>query len=135
MPKAQRENRPASTEAPETQAPPMQYDVKINSIRLEGSLLATASVNLNGCFAIRGIKIMDSEHGPFVSMPRYKANSGEYRDICFPCTKEAHAAFTSAVLGAYEQALTQSQSRGQAKQAEGVPTAGQAHSAASELGM
>lgn len=122
MPKNQRAATPAAPEALESQVLPMRYDVKINSIRLEGNLLATASVNLNGCFAIRGIKIMDSEKGPFVSMPRYQAG-GEYRDICFPCTKDAHAEFTSAVLGAYDQALAQSQSRTQARQTAQAPNA------------
>ena len=121
MPKNQRAAASAAPEAPEAKTLPMRYDVKINSIRLEGNLLATASVNLNGCFAIRGIKIMDSEKGPFVSMPRYQAG-GEYHDICFPCTKDAHAEFTSAVLCAYDQALAQSQSRTQARQAAQAPS-------------
>lgn len=132
MPKSQRTAGPAAREAPETQPLPMQYDVKINSIRPEGSLLATASVNLNGCFAIRGIKIMDGEKGPFISMPSYKTSSGKYNDICFPCTKEAHAEFTSAVLEAYGQALTQSQSR--THPAQGVP-AGPSYAGGPEMTM
>lgn len=132
MPKNQRAAAPAAPEAPEPQTLPMRYDVKINSIRPEGSLLATASVSLNGCFAIRGIKVMDSERGPFVSMPRYKAGS-EYHDICFPCTKEAHAEFTSAVLGAYDQALAQSQTRTQARQA--APAGGPSYDGGPEMTM
>lgn len=134
MTKAQKTNGPPAPEAAEPQALPMQYDVKINSIRPEGSLLATASVNLNGCFAIRGVKIMDSERGPFVSMPRYKAG-GEYKDICFPCTKEAHAEFTSAVLGAYEQALTQSQSRTHPAQGTPAPAPGPSYGGGPEMAM
>ena len=122
----------AAPEAPEVQALPMRYDVKINSIRPEGHLLATASVSLNGCFAIRGVKIMDGEKGPFVSMPRYQAG-GSYHDICFPCTKEAHAEFTSAVLGAYDQALAQSQSRTQTRQA--APAEGPSYSGGPEMAM
>lgn len=133
MPKSQRTAAPAAPESPEAQALPMQYDVKINSIRPEGNLLATASVNLNGCFAIRGIKIMASEKGPFVSMPRYQAGSGGYKDICFPCTKDAHAAFTASVLGAYEQALTQSQNRGQARLE--APPSGPSYGGGPELTM
>lgn len=129
MPKNQRTTAPA---VPEDQTLPMRYDVKINSIRPEGSLLATASASLNGCFAIRGIKIMDSEKGPFVSMPRYKAG-GDYHDICFPCTKEAHAEFTSAVLGAYKQALTQSQSRTQTRQA--APAEGPSYNGGPEMSL
>jgi len=86
-----------------------KYDVKIHSIRPEGSCKATASVNIYSDFAVRGIKIMDGSKGLFVSMPSYKAGNGEYKDICFPCTKEAKAEFDKAVIGAYQPALTQGQ--------------------------
>ncbi len=46
-------------------------------------------------------------------MPSYKAGNGEYKDICFPCTKEAKAEFDKAVLGAYQQTLTQGQTTAQ----------------------
>ena len=85
---------------------PTQLEVQIRALRTSGPVLATASVTLNGCFAIRGVKVVDSENGPFVSMPRYK-RFGEYRDVCFPCTKEFHQQFQQAVLDAYQQALTQ----------------------------
>ncbi len=46
--------------APENAAqPPMKVDVKIGSIRPEGSIKAIASVNLNDCFAIRNVKVVD----------------------------------------------------------------------------
>ena len=86
-----------------------KYDVKIHSIRPEGSCKATASVNIYGDFAVRGIKIMEGSKGLFISMPSYKAGNGEYKDICFPCTAESRKEFDQAVFGAYEQALTQSQ--------------------------
>ena len=54
---------------------------------------------------------MEGSKGLFVSMPSYKAGNGEYKDICFPCTAEARKEFDSAVIGAYEQALTQGQNQ------------------------
>ena len=92
--------------APQREALPMQVDVKIHSLHASGSVLADASVNLNGCFAIRGVKVVSGTNGPFVSMPSYKARDG-YKDICFPCTKEFHQQFHQAVLDAYQQSLTQ----------------------------
>lgn len=85
----------------------LHYDVKIQSIRSEGTLKATATVNINEAFAIRGVKVMEGSKGLFVSMPSYKAGNGEYKDICFPCTAEARKDFDQAVMGAYEQALSQ----------------------------
>ena len=88
---------------------PVNFDVHILSAKQSGAALATASVDINGAFAVRGVKVMDSDKGPFVSMPRYKAGNGEYKDICFPCTKESREQFNQAVLSAYEHSLVQHQ--------------------------
>ena len=87
----------------------LHYDVKIQSIRPAGTLRATATVNINDAFAIRGVKLMEGSKGLFVSMPSYKAGNGEYKDICFPCTSESRKEFDKAVIGAYEQTLAQGQ--------------------------
>ncbi len=97
----------------------MKYDVRISNLRADGAIKAYASVNLNGEFAITGVKIMEGSKGTFVAMPSYKSN-GEYKDVCFPITKEARAEFNDAVIDAYEQALTQLQGKAQ-KQAD-MPT-------------
>lgn len=110
-----KESAPSSA-SPREQLP-TQVDVKIHSLRTSGPVLANASVNLNGCFAIRGVKVVSSESGPFVSMPSYQSG-GEYKDICFPCTKEFHQQFHQAVLDAYQQALTQLPQRKQGKPAQ-----------------
>lgn len=91
---------------PTQEALPMEMDVRIHSLRTDGSVLANASVTLNGCFAVRGVKVMNGSNGPFVSMPSYKDRDG-YKDICFPCTKEFRQQFQQTVLGTYQQALTQ----------------------------
>ena len=92
---------------------PMEMEVKIRPIQNGSSVLADASVTLNGCFAIRDIKVMKGNNGPFVSMPRQKVGS-EYRDVCFPCTKEFHQKFRQTVLEAYEQKMAQSQEQAEA---------------------
>ena len=124
------EKVPEQTQA-QAQAPPdgPQYPtnitVKIHSVRSDGPTLANASVDLNGVFAIRGVKIMQGKNGPFVSMPSYKAGN-EYRDVCFPCTKEFRAEFQNAVLGAYQQQLGQiaqrQQEQGQPSQEMAAPS-------------
>ena len=52
---------------------------------------------------------MEGANGLFVSMPSYRAGNGEYKDICFPCTKEARIQLNEAVLNAYHQSLSQNQ--------------------------
>ena len=75
------------------------------------NLLATATVTLGGCFAIRGLRILDSEKGAFVSMPQRKTAQNEYKDICFPTTAEMRKELNSAVLGEYQRTMEQSYSR------------------------
>lgn len=89
-------------------AQPLHFDVRIKSIRPGDSIRGTASVNINGAFAVRGIRIIEGSSGLFVSMPSYKAGN-EYKDICFPITAECRKQLNDAVLGAYEQALAQGQ--------------------------
>lgn len=87
----------------------MSIETRIYLVQDHGKLLARATVTLGGCFAITGIQIMEGkEDQPFVSMPSWKVGE-KYKDICFPCTKEARAALHEAVLNAYEQALHQNQ--------------------------
>ena len=85
---------------------PMQIHVKIYRPSVKGPILADASVNLNGCFAVRGVQVKEGKNGPFVSMPSRQVR-GEYRDICFPCTPEFKQAFDQAVLAAYRMELDQ----------------------------
>ena len=124
------ENPQGEVSQQDTPVLPMQYDVRIHSIQFDGPCRATASLNINGCFAVRGVKVMESSRGLFVSMPSYKAGNGEYKDICFPCTKEARMEFDNALISAYRQALSQGMS--QSRQSAPDPTAPQQ---AQEMGL
>ena len=85
---------------------PMEIHVKIYRPSTKGPVLADASVNLNGCFAVRGIQVREGKNGPFVSMPSRQVRGG-YRDVCFPCTAGFRQTFNQAVLDAYHMELTQ----------------------------
>ena len=89
----------------------LDMSVKVYPTQDSRNLLATATVTLGGCFAIRGIRILDSEKGAFVSMPQRKTAQGEYKDICFPTTAEMRKELHSAVLGEYQRTMEQSFSR------------------------
>ena len=66
---------PQKEAAPSYEQLPVQIHVKIYPAKKKGGPLAFASVNLNGCFAVQGIKILDSKNGPFVSMPSRKVGT------------------------------------------------------------
>lgn len=83
--------------------PNMELEVKIYPQQQSGgNVLANASVTINGCFAVKGIRVMNGSRGPFVSMPSFRTGNG-YKDVCFPCTREFKQAFDSVVLEAYQQ--------------------------------
>ena len=81
----------------------LDMTVKVHPVRDNKSLLATASVTIGGCFAVRGIQVRDGKNGVFVSMPQRKDAKGEYRDICFPTTAEMRKAINAALLSEYER--------------------------------
>ena len=66
----------------------MDIDVRINKINTTGNVKATASVTLDDCFGIRGVKVMEGKNGLFINMPSYKGSDEKYKDICFPTTAE-----------------------------------------------
>jgi len=90
-------------------------DDKVSETLVDGNLIALADF-IKNCkegsiitiHTMEGVKIIEGSNGLFVSMPSYKVGN-EYKDICFPITPECRKQLNDAVLGAYEQALTQSQ--------------------------
>ena len=71
----------------------------------KSSTVAYASINIDDKFAVNGIRVVNGERGLFVAMPQTKDNRGEYRDICFPVTKELREQISDAVLSEYGAAL------------------------------
>ena len=103
---------------PETGAPVLpDISVKVYPVREPDKLLAFASANLGGVFAVNNIRIYNSEKGPFVSMPSTKGRDGQYHDVCCPTTREMREALHSAVLGAYQQEMERPSVRGALKEA------------------
>ncbi len=78
----------------------MKIDVRINSLTPgEGNVKAIASANLDDCFAVKNIRVIEGRNGLFVSMPSYKGADGEYHDLCFPTTPEMRKQLNNAATG------------------------------------
>ncbi len=106
--------QPSGAEQP-AQPAPLDVSVKITPSNKEGNLLAFANVTLGGCFAVTGIRVMDSDKGVFVAMPDRKNSKGEYHDVCFPTTSEMRQVLHTAVLGEYQKVMEQIAARGAEK--------------------
>lgn len=103
-------------------------DIRITSMYppgQQGGTRAYASATIDECFAVRGIKIVEGgRDGLFVSMPSRKTQDG-YKDICFSVTAEFREQLHSAVLDAYQQAITMAQTPPQPAAAPEEPQPGQ----------
>lgn len=86
------------------QAPDAKLDVKVFPVaEPKGDTLAFASVGLNDIVAIRGIRVVNSDKGAFVSMPQSKDKGGEYHDVAFPLSGDLRKTISSTILAEYKQ--------------------------------
>ena len=103
-----------ATEKSKTQSK-LSVTAKIDRMvdREDATVKAYASVNIGGEFVIKDIAVVDGQKGLFARMPfrSYKTGSGEtkYSDIVFALTDEARQSLNDAVLGAYREALEESE--------------------------
>lgn len=84
--------------------------MKITRVKIfegKGNILANMNVTIDDCLAVNGIKVIEGTKGRFISFPQtsYKDGHGntQYRDIVFPCTKEARAALDRVLMKKYEE--------------------------------
>lgn len=103
------ENRIPDSGAPTPMLPNMSAKVNLAKApkQEKGSILAYASVDLGGCFAVTGIKIVEGKEGPFVAMPSQMGRDKKFHDICFPTTPEMREAVNAVVMDAYRDVLEQ----------------------------
>ncbi len=75
------------------------------SLRSDAKLKAFASITLDNCFVIRGLKIIKGASGIFVAMPSRKRKDGEYQDIAHPINNETRQWMEKIILDKYKDAL------------------------------
>ncbi len=108
---AQGQTAPAA--APAQEFPPMHLEVRARPIKPLGNLMGYASVTVNGCLAIDGIKGVTGKNGLFASMPSTKDGNGQYKDVCFPVTAEFRQQLHQAVVAEYQHSLQRIQEAAQ----------------------
>lgn len=71
---------------------------------------AFVSVTIGGVFTISNITVVEGKKGLFVSMPQRlmgKGRKAEYKDICFPVTKDFREELYTKILDAYEEEVSE----------------------------
>ncbi len=76
------------------------------TLRDDEKLRGFASITLDNCFVIRGLKIISGANGIFVAMPSRKRKDGTYQDIAHPINMQARQWMESQVIGAFKQEQT-----------------------------
>ncbi len=83
--------------------------MEITEVRIalvnESKLRAFVSITFDNCFVVRGIKIIQGVHGPFVSMPSRRTSRGTFQDIAHPISEEMRLKMDGIILGAFEAEL------------------------------
>jgi stage V sporulation protein G len=73
------------------------------TLRDDEKLRGFASITLDNCFVIRGLKIISGANGIFVAMPSRKRKDGTYQDIAHPINMQTRQWMESQVIGAFKQ--------------------------------
>jgi stage V sporulation protein G len=80
----------------------------------KGNILGSATIAMDtpiGVLAVREVRIINGQNGPFISMPQTKDREGNYKDLVFPTTKEGRAQLNTAILDAYTAAKEKAQEK------------------------
>jgi stage V sporulation protein G len=71
------------------------------SLRDDDKLKAFVSITLDGCFVVRGLKIIRGNKGMFVAMPSRRKPDGGYQDLCHPINMSTRNWMEEEILAEY----------------------------------
>ena len=75
------------------------------TLRDDDKLRGFASITLDDCFVIRGLKIIEGGNGMFVAMPNRKRKDGTYQDIAHPINARTRRWMETRIIAAYKEEL------------------------------
>ena len=93
----------------------LKLDANVRLIEPKNNLMAVASVTIEDCFVVKGIKIVSGEKGLFVDMPSAQDGNGTYRDIAHPITAAFRERLNDVVMEGYNAALEKNLNIGKAQ--------------------
>lgn len=80
-------------------------NVRIFKAKKRGPVLAYANVILDNQFIIRGVTLLETEKGRFISMPsrRIRDEERHFRDVAHPLNSDVRKKLTEAIFEAYDE--------------------------------
>ena len=98
---------------------PFNLNAHVRPIAPRENLIGYASVTINNCFAVDGIRVCSGAHGLYINMPSSRDANGKWHDVCKPVTADFRKQLTDAVAEGYETAIEKMQTTLDA--AQGTP--------------
>jgi len=88
----------------------MTFEVRIHKLIENGKpLKASATVTIDGAFAVHNVRVITTDKGTFMAMPftEYTDKDGNKvrKDVFHPITAEARKQMEEAVIAAYENKI------------------------------
>jgi stage V sporulation protein G len=74
-------------------------------LRDDVKLKAFATITLDYCFVVRGLRIIHSSRGLFVAMPARRKANGAFQDVAHPIHADMRAELERAVIAEYMRTL------------------------------
>ena len=84
-------------------------EVSITPLDEEARLKAFVNITFDDVFVVHGLRVIEGNHGMFVSMPARRLSDGSYKDIAHPITNAFRLKIQRVVLDAYRQVLAEEQ--------------------------
>ena len=75
------------------------------TLRDDNKLKGFASITLENCFVVRGLKIIEGASGLFIAMPSRKRKDGTFQDIAHPINMPTREWLENQVIAAYKQEM------------------------------
>ena len=75
------------------------------TLRDDDKLRGFASVTLDNCFVVRGLKIIEGANGMFVAMPNRRRKDGTFQDIAHHIIMGTREWMENQIITAYKQEL------------------------------
>ncbi len=76
--------------------------VRMSKLDTEGPLKAFCDITIFNTFMIKGLRVIEGNHGLFVGMPREKAKDGRWYEIVRSMSREIMDTVQNKVLDSYE---------------------------------
>ena len=92
-----------------SEAMPLKLNVRVRPIAPVENLVGFATVTINDCFVVKGLKVCAGDNGLYVNMPSQQDGNGNWQDICKPITADFRRQLNEAVVEGYNTAIEKMQ--------------------------